>query len=154
MKKSISARADDPVLASLVTPIFSPLPLPFLLLFAPFQPLLTGQATEVKNQPDGKSGQAIDENIGKRNNHRLASQFAAVLANGRRLALPEGTSPWSQAGTISGSGTSPLAMAKRVRRAILWILSLRIRRSRWVSTVRVPMLRRHPISLLHRPSAI
>ena len=54
----------------------------------------------------------------------------------------------------SGMVTSPLATANLVRPAMLWISSLRMRRSRWVSTVRVPMLRRQAISLLQRPSAM
>src|ERR1035438_6732014 len=51
-------------------------------------------------------------------------------------------------------GIKPLAMANLIKPATLWMLSLRIRRSRCVSTVRVLMLRRQPISLLQRPSAM
>ena len=54
----------------------------------------------------------------------------------------------------SGMAIRPLTTANLVKPAMLWMSSLRMRRSRWVSTVRVPMFRRQAISLLQRPSAM
>ena len=54
----------------------------------------------------------------------------------------------------SRSVTIPLAMANRVKPAMLWMLSLRMMRSRCVSTVRTPTPRLVAISLLLHPSAM
>ena len=90
-----------------------PLPFAFLSLPAPLPCLLEGQAPEIDSQTEGKSSGDIDEDIGKRNKHRLAELRVHKL-NGEQRA-PDFLAPTQGEGAKrkgrSGCSNRPLIPA-------------------------------------------